>query len=204
MSTYRYLFGTMYSYQDLWSACKDANLGKIQEILDSGIGNKIIVAEHLAEAGHIEIIKQMIEEGDANYGSILIGAVMGGHEDIIELLAGKPITKSALDVALMEAASEGNMKFSLLMLDKGADTYNSAMAQAASNGHMEIVTLMLNKGAKAYNWAMLLAAEGDQYEMVQFFLEKGADNHDESIQISATEEIKDLIETYKQGKNKLY
>ena len=55
--------------------------------------------------------------------------------------------KAILNETLRSAASEGDIEFVKLMLEKGATNFNDAMCYAVTEGDIEIVKLMLENGA---------------------------------------------------------
>tara|TARA_R110001599_G_scaffold348704_1_gene576198 strand:- start:112 stop:753 length:642 start_codon:yes stop_codon:yes gene_type:complete len=95
---------------------------------------------------------------------------------------------SDLDIknrAIEWAAKGGHIDIVQLMLDKGANNYNTIMRFASENGHIDIVQLMLDKGADNFNEAMSYAALGGHIDIVQLMLDKGANDFKESISSAA-------------------
>lgn len=77
-----------------------------------------------------------------------------------------------VNIHMMLAVGEGNLKIVKLMLEKGANDHDRFMRWAARNGHVEIVRLMLELGATEYGWPMLNAAEYGHLEIVELMLTK--------------------------------
>jgi len=124
------------------------------------------------EKGHIEIVKLMLDLGADDYNLTMAWAASRNYTEIVKLL-----------------------------LEKGADNhdinYNWVMSNAAYIGNLEIVKLMLEKGANSYNGAMTQAAHGGHIEIVKLMLELGADDYYKAWREAKTEEIRDLIKSYK-------
>ena len=218
-----FLIDTMDSNDLLMNAALTGNLSQAQEAIDKGADIGVII-EITAKKGHIEIVRLLMKKTKIlDYA--LLEASSEGHFDIVKLLveagAGKhdraltcastiEIAKYMLSVgakfyngALVNGASLGNMEIVQLMLSLAADNYDEAMAAASHYGQISIIDLMLSLGAKDYNKSLYNAALGGQFHIVQYMLDLGARDFNSCVYGYCAQEIKDYINTCKQGKLKL-
>ena len=78
------------------------------------------------------------------------------------------------------------------------------MARAAESGHFSIVELMMKFNIRDYNWAMKSAAFSGHTDILLLLLKEYKPTDVTAIIIcSKNEEIRNILESYKQGKTKL-
>jgi len=108
------------------------------------------------------------------YNEAMEWAAIGENMEIVKLM----IEKGANDFnsGMACSADEGHMEMVKLMIEKGAYNFNNSMRSAAIEGHMEIVKLMIEKGANNFNGGAKMAAIGENMEIVKLMIEKGADD----------------------------
>jgi hypothetical protein len=102
----------------------------------------------------------------------LIGACLGGHKDLAELM----ITKGAknLDNGLRYACERGHEDLAELMIAKGADKFDWGLEGACEGGHKDLAELMIIKGARDYNLGLHGACSRGQKVLVKLMIDKGA------------------------------
>lgn len=133
-------------------------------------------------------------------GSPLVGAILGGHEDMVRLLLenganpnlpGNPNSKSYIgdDTPIFTAASAGRVKCLQILLDHGADEgehtqygrYGQSMQMAVENDHPEVIGVFLETeyfqtgGDSALLDMLLLSAISGIEGIVRVLLERRGD-----------------------------
>ncbi len=108
-----------------------------------------------AEKGHAEVVKLLLERGadatikDTFYGATAITwAIQNKHVGAVRAFLEK--SAEGVDDVLGAGASEGNIEFVRMALDKGgakADTLSAALGEAEKGKHAEIVELLKKAGA---------------------------------------------------------
>jgi hypothetical protein len=153
---------------ELIDAAKNGDIGRVHELLDSGIDPNIKNYDGntpLIEAsfyGHIYIVESLLRY-DANpniknfFGyTPLINAILDGHTDIVGLLLDNDADPNIINnhgTALIEASRDGHTNIVGLLLDHGADPDiqekygKTALIEASYFGFIDIVELLLQHGA---------------------------------------------------------
>ena len=124
-------------------------------------------------------------------------AAGGGHEKIVQMM----IDEGADDFnsTMSEATGRGHEKIVQMMIDEGADDFYWMMSYAAGGGHEKIVQMMIDEGADDFNRAMTAAARGGHEKIVQMMIDEGADNFDEVMEEATKgghEKIINLLKFY--------
>ena len=119
-------------------------------------------------------------------------AVVGGHEDVVQmLLKRRSVNPNAVSQdglsPLTEAAVGGHKAVVELLLDKGANLETkdkagaTALLRAVKSGHQEVADLLVKRGAdvqtkdSSERTPLFVAAEAGQDGLVQLLLDGGAD-----------------------------
>ena len=171
---------------------------------DTTIFNDVTLLIYSAKIGDIEKVKKLIDKGvNVNaYASItnifdrnniytaLMGAVRGGHTDIVKLLI-----KNGADVNLEDyissmlnsATMKGDVDIVKMLLDAGADANKqdifstTALNSAASACYFDIVKMLLDAGADVNNrdimngTALISSASAGCFDIVKMLVDHGAD-----------------------------
>ena len=135
-----------------------------------------------------------------DYSGILMDAARDGNIPLAKEMIEKGAT--SFNLAMGEAVDYGHIEMVKLLLDK-ANNYNYGFVGGAFNGRIDIMQLMISRGANEYNRALKFAAQGGHIDSVEFLISKGANNYDSAIRRSSNDDIKRLLEIYKEGKVKL-
>lgn len=97
----------------------------VQLLLDRGINRYDVIAQGAAYGGHLDIVKQMIVNGDVDYNWAAYQAATKGHVDIVDL-----------------------------MLANGADDHDIIAYAATMGGHNDILNKMLELGLNDPDWVL--------------------------------------------------
>jgi ankyrin repeat protein len=147
--------------------------------------------------GAEELARSPVREPDPHYGAgIRDSVIYGSRQNAFDLLIGAGVavsdedlvayqfrTSSEAELALVEAAREGDLGRVRLFLDLGTNpdravAHGSPLAHAARGGHLEVVELLLQRGAdvEGGNGLSPLAAAAwkGQDEIVRLLLSRGA------------------------------
>ncbi|MEP0882102.1 ankyrin repeat domain-containing protein [Trichocoleus sp. ST-U3] len=115
------------------------------------------------------------------------------HPKIVRLLKQAGASEEGMnEIALIEAASDGNAEQVRALIQAGADINrrmnSTALCNAASRGHDEIVRMLIEAGAdvnkrtsEGYFYPLLDAAYAGHLEIVRALVEAGADANAEGF-----------------------
>ncbi len=103
----------------------------------------------------------------------LFYACRRGHKNIVELLLNKGAND--FDSGLVNACYSGNREIIDLMLSKGADDFNDGLSYACEGGHIDVVKLMIDKGATDFTRGLSWSNRFKFIDISLLMLEKGAD-----------------------------
>ncbi len=95
---------------------------------------------------------------------------------------------------LIHASDDGCLEIVNLMLERGANYYNTAMRWASQNDHRDIVKLMLELGADDYNQALINASYHGHFEIVKMMVELGATIISDALIIARNHKQTHIIE----------
>ncbi len=95
---------------------------------------------------------------------------------------------------LIDASYDGCLEIVNLMLERGANYYNTAMGWASKNDHQDIVKLMLDLGATDYNQAMINASAYGHFEIVKWMVQKGASDYKMALELARHYKHRKIIE----------
>jgi len=103
------------------------------------------------------------------YNDAFIEAVKNNDDETIKYLI--ELGGNEWDLALLYAASNGNMDFVDFFLQKGADV-NYGLAGASLKGDIKLINYFLDKGADDLNEAIAYASKGGSSETVSYLVNK--------------------------------
>ncbi|KAJ7595613.1 ankyrin repeat-containing protein [Mycena floridula] len=136
-----------------------------------------------SEAGHLEIVKFILEHGvDVNakggYWDCALGAAAHlGNIEVVEYLLNHGADPNAPDYILFHALN-GGLEIVEMLIAKGANLQvqgDAALLGASSNGNLDIVKLLIKKGVSPKNGQIFhRACYCGHLEVVQFLVENGA------------------------------
>lgn len=104
-----------------------------------------------------------------HYNNAFIEAVKNNDDETIKYLI--ELGGNEWDLALLYAASNGNMDFVDFFLQKGADV-NYGLAGASLKGDIKLINYFLDKGAEDLNDAVAYASKGGSSETVSHLVNK--------------------------------
>jgi len=93
------------------------------------------------QAGKMDVVQFMINNGATNWNEGLYGACKTMNIDIIKLMI--EMGACNWNVALETACYNGNLEIINLLISNGADDWNSGLSYACSGCHIDIVKMML-------------------------------------------------------------
>jgi len=133
-----------------------------------------------------------------HYNNAFIEAVKNNNDETIKYLID--LGGNEWDLALLYAASNGNMDFVDFFLQKGADV-NYGLAGASLKGDIKLINYFLDKGAEDLNEAIAYASKGGSSETVSYLvnkaLEKGIDiNWNRALNNAARKGNLNLVEYF--------
>ncbi|MBD1896010.1 ankyrin repeat domain-containing protein [Coleofasciculus sp. FACHB-129] len=146
-----------------------------------------------AIAGYADSTQALIEAGadldarDDDGNTAMMLAEGYRHPKIVRLLKQAGASEEGMnEIALIEAASDGNVEQVRALIQAGADINrrmnSTALCNAASRGHDEIVRMLIEAGAdvnkrtsEGYFYPLLDAAYAGHLEIVRALVEAGAD-----------------------------
>ncbi|MBD1891287.1 ankyrin repeat domain-containing protein [Coleofasciculus sp. FACHB-SPT9] len=146
-----------------------------------------------AMAGYADSTQALIEAGadldarDDEGNTAMMLAEGYRHPKIVRLLKQAGASEEGMnEIALIEAASDGNAEQVRALIQAGADINrrmnSTALCNAASRGHDEIVRMLIEAGAdvnkrtsEGYFYPLLDAAYAGHLEIVRALVEAGAD-----------------------------
>jgi hypothetical protein len=131
----------------LCQATREGKRSLVLKLLKEGRGtlgpetNIVIdqLADQAAQAGHRQLLADLIGMGASDYDTIAASAALGGHRAIVEW-----------------------------MLKKGATDYDQIAARAAEGGYKDIVDDMLALGAIDYDYLISSAQRGGHSNLVEY------------------------------------
>ncbi|MBO9484096.1 ankyrin repeat domain-containing protein [Salinisphaera sp. G21_0] len=131
-----------------------------------------------------EVFNILIEAG-ANINNVLRTAVREGNDSLLEYLISNELSQSNLNIALREAAGQGQSQYLVLLFNKGANDLNGALREAAGQGQKQcletLISPRVSQRTPDLNGALCAAAEGGQTECLGFLIEKGANELDHAL-----------------------
>lgn len=201
---YRRIFGRVNDATiALWSAAREGDLGRVQQVLGQGAevnakhpdgGAALIKA---ADRGHQEILQALLAAGamvdgrDAEGWTALMWSAERGRLELVNLLiaagADPKARNEAGGVPIMPAALNGHVKVLKVLLEKGAEVNaaandrSTALMVAAREGQTEALRFLLASGAdpnlttRDGLTALFFAAARNQLEAIRILLDKGVD-----------------------------
>lgn len=146
-----------------------------------------------AVAGYADSTKALIEAGadlnlrDDNGNTAMMLAEDNSHSKIVRLLKDAGASEEGMnEIALIEAASQGNVEEVRILLQAGVDVNfrqdTTALCEAVQTGNYEIVKMLIDAGAdvnlrakEGYFNPLLNAAYGGYLEIVRALIQAGAD-----------------------------
>jgi ankyrin repeat protein len=150
-------------------------------------GNSVQAA---AGNGQIATLEFLISQGVSIPDSAIYQAAENGHHDTVKFLANlkiDPNSQYRQEMAIVKAASQGNLAMVQTLLSVGADVNVGADAgtwtalhQAAGKGDLEMVRSLVaagakvNAGLKEWQTPLQLAARSRHDEIVDFLIQHGA------------------------------
>jgi ankyrin repeat protein len=102
------------------------------------------------------------------------------YEDLIGLRIGSfrmskyDNLQDTLDEKFSSVCYNGSRKLVDLMIEKGANNWNSGLGCACRGGNLNIVNLMIKKGAIDWDLGLAFACCGGHLNLVNLMIEKGA------------------------------
>ena len=130
-----------------------ANVETIKMLIEAG-ANRDCALRYIAEKGHLEVVKYLIEKGADVH------------------------TKN--DSALRTSAEKGHLEVVKYLIEKGADIHavnDSALHFSVLYGHLEVVKYLIEAGADVHanhDLALRWSANSEHLEIVKYLIEKGA------------------------------
>jgi hypothetical protein len=150
---------------------------------DKWRANRVIFGERYNLAD-VFTIQYLIEQGadiHIDNDKILQYAAIGGHLDIVHLLADNGANIHANDdAAFRKAAGHGHLEVVQYLVKRGANIseYNNMAFQwAVENGHIDVAAYLLNQGADVHanrDYALRISARNGNLNLVAFLIDKGA------------------------------
>uniref|UniRef100_UPI0013D3130B ankyrin repeat domain-containing protein n=1 Tax=Endozoicomonas acroporae TaxID=1701104 RepID=UPI0013D3130B len=128
-----------------------------------------------------EVFNILIEAG-ADINNVLRTAVREGNDSLLEYLISTELSQSNLNIALREAAGQGQSQNLIPLINTGAYDLNGALREAAGQGQKQcletLISPRVSQRTPDLNGALCAAAEGGQTECLRFLIEKGANELD--------------------------
>lgn len=167
-------------------AVKGGHLDILIKVLDKNenLNEYNTLLQIAAIHGHINILNFLIEKGYKEILNAILGAVHGGHLDILKLLVNKTKTTPATkhwNLCMLKASKKGFKNIISFTLEKGAINFDECMIEAARIGDIDIINLMISKGATSFQKTLDIAAKFGQKEVVLLMLTKGVTDFDKAI-----------------------
>ena len=143
-------------------------------------GTKSSVYYELDEDDNLWLDKALDEDDNLDFHYAMKGACLGGHLELAQLM----IDHGANDwnSALYHSCEGGSHKVVDLLIRKGADNWNNGLWGACAGGHKELVEAMIARGANCFDHPFITACAGGHLEVAQFMFTKWS----ESSRISGT------------------
>ena len=191
----------------LYGACAGNHMELAELMIEKGADDYDHALYVACEHGHMDMAKMMIARA-VRVNSGLVGAILGNHYEIIDMLISKGA--NAWGDGLRTACKSGNLPVAHLMLTKGVINvqnclysaceggnmavvqliidainpdlvhldWNSGLRGACYGGHIEIIEMMIQKGANDFNPGFYAVCETDHIDLVKMFLEKAYVKYD--------------------------
>jgi len=113
------------------------------------------------------------KDGDEKLVRLMIESACG-WENIARLMIEKGA--DGWNSGLFYACRSGYEKLVQLMIEKGADDWNEGLHAACLCGNEKLIHLMIEKGANNWNDCLLVACTNGNEKLVHMFIEKGAND----------------------------
>ncbi|WBA83461.1 ankyrin repeat domain-containing protein [Endozoicomonas sp. GU-1] len=150
-------------------ALKHQHMDLVRTLIDHGAD--VNAADHQGETPLLiaarqrctEVFSILIEAG-ANINNVLRTAVREGNDSLLEYLISTELSQSNLNIALREAAGQGQSQYLILLINKGAYDINGALREAAGQGQKlcleTLISPQVSQRTPDLNGALCAAAEG--------------------------------------------
>lgn len=224
MAIHGYVDILNYYVQDLVNAGHSAIMGYLEEaVITAVIYGQYSVVEYLigdghvaislpsiedalyraAEYGHMNIIEYLRSHGsthleDVDDGALLITAVDNGHLDLVAYLLNYIDVNVQDGLALLQAASIGDLPIVELLVSKGANlslTGEASLIQAAGGGHLEVVVYLVGLGVTSTEAAIVAAANAGHQDVVNYLTDGTLPVDEEEELRRLMREIEEAVET---------
>lgn len=202
LSTQKIDFGNkMYNLSELSAglgdAIEDGQIDIVKIFLDKGITTRYSL-EYSAKSGNKELVDLFLEKGYNDYQEAFLGAISGGHKDLVEFFDGYLDNWPEKNIeGLYEAVRVGNMEMVNLFIKKNkkltVGNLNNAMYEAIWKGHEDIVKFFVKKGANNYNEGLLRSVLENRKDLVEYFIKLGANETDKAMKMAGSHGYKDLV-----------
>ena len=106
----------------------------------------------VCETGNVQTVQYLIDNGAKDWNAGLIGACLGGHMNLVELMTDKIKLANEHNLgnwnkALFFACKGGDIKITKLMIGEGATEFNNGLDGACAGGHIELAKYMITRCA---------------------------------------------------------
>lgn len=137
------------------------------------------IANGACYGGHMNIIKDMINQGFVEWDEGLMQASIAGHMDIVKLMVENGAHR--WDTAALHACQRGHINIVKFMLEKGAVNAHDYMHYACYYNDINLVNLLIDKGATNWNTGLEGACTEGHFHLAKLMIEHGASNFDECL-----------------------
>uniref|UniRef100_UPI0021487CA0 ankyrin repeat domain-containing protein n=1 Tax=Endozoicomonas sp. ONNA2 TaxID=2828741 RepID=UPI0021487CA0 len=139
----------------------------------------LYIAARLRRTGDFNIL---IKAG-ADINNVLRTAVREGDTPLFQYLISTELGQANLNIALREAAGQGQSQYLIPLINKGANDFNGALREAAGRGEKQCLEILISQRvsqlvsqlaaqrATDLNVALCAAAEGGQTECLEFLID---------------------------------
>lgn len=170
-------------------------------IMESKVKNIEDEIEDAIEEGNISLVGELLGESSCDYNYYMALASTHGSLEIVLLM----LSKGANDYywAMENASSSGHIDIVKLML-KHEKNLGASLMLAASSNHMDIVVLLLENQAKLSDFGLEYSIMGANLDITILLLSLvKTPNYDRLIGMTLDKEVRDFLQTVKEGKIKL-